>query len=110
LFGERLAVRREHLGACLDAAARQRNVGGNDDIALSGAFRNPVVGGVHSGTGRDAFDHRILRHANEIAGNHADGEAMAGGDAIDLVLDRAGIGVDIDAGGVQRRRHRLGFS
>jgi hypothetical protein len=26
---------------------------------------------------------------------------MAGGDAVDLVLDRAGIGVDIDAGGIQ---------
>jgi hypothetical protein len=26
---------------------------------------------------------------------------MAGSDAVDLVFDRAGIGVDIDAGGIQ---------
>ena len=26
-------------------------------------------------------------------------QAMAGGDAVDLVFDRAGVGVDIDAGG-----------
>ena len=38
---------------------------------------------------------------DEIAGDHADGHAMAEGDAVDLVLDRAGVGVDIDAGGVQ---------
>jgi hypothetical protein len=34
---------------------------------------------------------------------------MAGGDAVDFVFDRAGVGVDIDAGGVQEWRHRLGF-
>src|SRR5882762_4907196 len=54
LFGKRLAVRRDHLGARFDAAARERDIGGNDDIALSGAFRNPVVGGIHPGTRRDA--------------------------------------------------------
>jgi hypothetical protein len=65
------------------------------------AFRDPVVGGVHPGTGRDPLDQRILRHPDELAGDHADGQAMAGGDAVDFVFDRAGIGVDIDAGGVQ---------
>ena len=106
-FRERLAVRRDHLGAGLDAAARQRNIRGDDDIALARAFRDPVVGGVHPGTGRDALDQRILRHPDELPGDHADRQAMAGGDAVDLVLDRAGVGVDIDAGGVQIRRHRL---
>ena len=75
-FRERLAVRRDHLGAGLDAAAGQRDVGGDDDIALAGAFRNPVVGGVHAGTGGDALDQRILRHADEIAGDHADRQAV----------------------------------
>src|ERR1700694_1844043 len=50
LFGKRLAVRRDHLGAGPHAAARQRNVRGNDDIAFCRALRDPVVGGVHSGT------------------------------------------------------------
>jgi hypothetical protein len=56
LFGKRLAVRRDHLGTGFDAAARQRDIGCNDDIAFARAFRNPVVGGVHPGTGRDALD------------------------------------------------------
>ena len=71
-FRERLAVRRDHLGARLDAAARQRNIRGDDDIAFAGALRNPVIGGIHAGTGRDALDHRILRHPDEIACDHAD--------------------------------------
>ena len=87
--------------ACLHAAARQRDIRGNDDIALAGALRNPVVGGIHSGTRRDALDQRILRHPDEIPCDHADRQPMAGSDAVDLVLDRAGVGVDIDAGGVQ---------
>ena len=76
---------------------------------LAGALRDPVIGGVHPGTGRDALDQRILRHPDEIARDHADRQPMPGGDAVDLVLDRAGIGVDIDAGGVQIGRHRLGI-
>ena len=107
LFGKRLAVRRDHLGAGLHAAARQRDVGGDHDIAFSGAFRDPVIGGVHPGTGRDALDQRIRRHPNEVPRDHADGKAMTGRDPVDFVLHRAGIGVDIDAGGVQIWRHRL---
>src|ERR1700738_331073 len=49
LFGEGLAVRGDHLGAGLDAAARQRDVRGDDDIALAGAVRDPGVGCIHSG-------------------------------------------------------------
>jgi hypothetical protein len=100
-FRERLAVRRDHLGAALDAAARQRNVGGDDDIALARAFGDPVIGGVHAGTGRDALDQRVPWYPNELARDHADGKAMAGRDPVDLIFHRAGIGVDIDAGGVQ---------
>jgi hypothetical protein len=84
-------------------------IGCNDDIAFARAFRNPVVGGVHAGAGCDALDLRILRHPDELACDHADRQAMPAGNAVDLVFDRAGIGVDIDAGGVQDGRHRLGF-
>ena len=45
----------------------------------------------------------------KLAGDHADRQAVAGGDAVDFVFDRAGVGVDIDAGGVQDWRHRLGI-
>src|SRR5258706_475217 len=37
-------------------------------------------------------------------------ETQKDGDAVDLVFDRAGIGVDIDAGGVQDGCHRLRIS
>src|SRR6202022_1459362 len=51
------------------------DTGGGDDIPLSRAFRNPVVGGIHPGARGDALDQRILRHPNEIAGDHADRQA-----------------------------------
>ena len=106
LFGERLAVRRDHLGAGFHAAAGERDVRGDDDIALAGALRDPVVGGIHAGPRSDALDQRILRHADEIARDHADRQAVPDRDAIDLVLHRAGVGIDIDAGGVQFRHFR----
>src|ERR1035437_1571097 len=109
LLRKRLAVRRDHLGAGFHASARQRDIGCNDDIAFSRALGDPVIGGVHPGTRRDALDQRVLRHPNEIAGDHADGQVIAGGDAVDFVFDRTGVGVDIDAGGVQDGRHRLGI-
>ena len=100
-----------NLGAGFDAAAGQRDVGGDDDIAFAGALGDPVVGGIHSGTRRDPLDQGIGRHPDEIAGHHADRQAMPGGNAVDFVFDRTGVGVDIDAGGgVQNGRHRLEFS
>src|SRR3954452_8675290 len=85
LFGERLAVRRDHFGAGLDAAAGQRNVRSDDDVALRRTLRDPVAGRIHAGARRDAFDQRVLRHANEWAGDHRDGQAMPNRDAVDLV-------------------------
>src|SRR5258708_37533103 len=86
--------------------------GGGDDWVggWAGARRVPVAGGGYSGPRRDALDQRVLRHPDEIAGHDADRQAMPERDAIDLVLDRAGVGVDIDAGGVQCAVFGLGFS
>src|SRR6185437_7448652 len=106
LLRERLAVRRNHLAACLYAPARQRDIGGNDDIALAGVLCNPVVGGIHAGTRRDAFDQRVARHSNEIAGDDADGQAVPDRDAVDFILDRTGVGIDVDAGEFRIRRHQ----
>ena len=39
MLGERLAVRRDHLGACFHAAAGERDIRFDDDIAFAGAFR-----------------------------------------------------------------------
>ncbi len=65
---------------------------------LAGALRDPVVGGVHAGTGGDALDQRILRHADETAGDHADRqlEPRARHDRSRPSPDR------------RRRRHRCG--
>ena len=98
-------------GAITSAPAlTQRLASGMSEVMtispLRGAFRDPVVGGIHAGTGGDALDQRILRHADEIARDHADRQAMPDRDAIDLVLHRAGVGIDIDAGGVQIRHFR----
>ncbi len=87
----------------------KRNIGGDDDIAFAGALGDPVVGGVHPGTRRDALDQRILRHPDEIARDHADGQAVARGDAVDFVFDRAGVGVDIDAGGCSNLASSVGI-
>src|SRR2546423_605350 len=56
-----------------------------------------------------ALDQRVLRHADEVSRNHAHGQAMPGRDAINLVLHRAGVGIDIDAGGGLAWRHRSGL-
>src|ERR1700730_1531704 len=100
LFGEGFSVRRDHFGACLHAAACQRNIRGDHDIALAGAFRDPVIGRIHARTGGDALDQRILRHTDEISRDHADWEPVSDGDVVYLALYRAGIGVDKNTGGM----------
>ena len=63
------------LGAITSAPAfTQRLASGissDDDVALAGAGRDPVVGGVHRGPCRNPLDQRILRHPDELAGDHA---------------------------------------
>ncbi len=58
---------------------------------------------------RDPLDQRILRHADEADGHDGDRQPVAGGDAIDLVLHRAGVGVDVDADGRRRLWHGPDF-
>src|SRR5438270_731366 len=45
-----------------------------------------------------ALDQRVVRDADEFARDDADRQPMAGRDAVDFVLHRAGVGIDIDAG------------
>ena len=85
-----------------NTAKQSENKMHDDTVAqrfgFSGAFGDPVVRRIHRGTCRDALDQRILRDTNKIARNDADRQTVAAGDAIDLLLHRAGVGVDIDAG------------
>ena len=63
------------------------------------------VGGVHARARGHPFDHRVLRHADEARSDDRDRDMVARGDAIDLVLHRAGIGVDVDAHRAFGHRH-----
>jgi hypothetical protein len=98
LFRERLAVGSDDIRARLDAACCKRDVGSDDDIAFLHPFRNPVVRGIHAAARGNPLDQRMVGHADEIARYHADRKAMALGDAINLVLHRAGIGIDVNTG------------
>ena len=60
-----------------------------------------VIGLLHAATGGDAFDQRVLRHADQIARHHADRQSVTACNAIDLVLHGTSVGVDIDAGRAQ---------
>jgi hypothetical protein len=111
LLGESAAVGGDDLGARLHAAAGQRDVGGDHDVAPPDAFGNPIVGGVHARAGGDPLDQRVLRNADEADGHDRDGKPMARGDAVDLVLHRTGIRIDVYAHrSLRRRQHALAGS
>jgi hypothetical protein len=104
VFGEWLAVRRQHDRAFLHAAARQGHVGGDDDVAAAGAFCNPVVGLIHAAADHDALHYLISRDRNRAVADDEDFERralerMPLGHAIHLLLHRAGIGVDVNGDG-----------
>ena len=71
------------------------------------ALGNPVVGFVHAAADHDALDHLISRDRDRAVADDKDFklralEHMPLGDAINLLLHRAGIGVDIDGDGSRR--------
>jgi len=92
--GETPAGRRQNLRACLDAAARERNVGGHDDACLSRPRCDPVVGGVRIRANHDLLDRRDAGNPDRSIRDHIDFQAVAVGDPVNLVLHRAGVGVD----------------
>ena len=62
-----------------------------------GLLGDPVVGGVEAVRHDDAVDQGVLGHAEVGVGDHRHRHLAAEGDAVDLVLYRAGVGVDEDA-------------
>jgi hypothetical protein len=95
---ENLAGGVQHLRARFQAAIRQRNIGGDNHIARRRAFGDPVVGDIWARFDDDGFDQRIGRYANEAVRHHEDRRLEALRHAIDFILHRAGVGVDIDGG------------
>ncbi len=108
VFGEGAPVRRDHLGAGFDAAARQRHVRGDDDIAGACALGDPVVRLIHAGADQDSFNKPIPRNCDRAVADDQDFQRhalarMALGDAIHLLLHRAGVGVDVEGDGFGQR-------
>jgi hypothetical protein len=93
---EGFTVRRNHGGTGLDAAARQRHIGGDDNVARAGAPGDPVVGGIHAGAYHHALNPRLARHRDRAIGDHIDLQPVSLSDAVDLRLHRAGVGVHVD--------------
>ena len=85
--------------AGLHGARGERNVLRDDDGALGGALGDPVVGRVHAGGDDDALDQRIARNRDRAVADDIDLQAVPFGDAIDFLLHRAGVGVDVDRDG-----------
>ena len=70
----------------------------------AGALGDPVVRLVHAGADHDALDHFISGNGDRAVGDDEDFQRDAFkrvplGDAINLLLHRAGIGVDVDDNG-----------
>ncbi len=65
------------------------------DVHLA-ALRNPVICLVHAFGHHHPLDQRIARHVDEGIGDHVGLEPVAAGHPINLVLHRAGIGIDED--------------
>ena len=71
----------------------------------AGALRDPVVRFVHAGAHHDPLNKLIARDRDRAVGDDEDLEVdalerMPLGDAIHLLLHRAGVGVDVDGDGI----------
>ena len=95
VLGERVALGVEDAGLLRQAAGGQRDVGRDDDVARPGLLGDPVVGRAEA-RAHDQLDQRVGRHPQRGVGHDRDAHRVAAGDAVDLVLDRAGVGVDVD--------------
>ena len=101
------AVNGRPLGAITAAPAlRQRSASRMSPVtttaARPGALGDPVVGRVERVGDDDPLDQRMRRHPQPGVADDPDRHLVPPRDLVDLVLDRAGVGVDQD----DRRRRR----
>ena len=101
---EGLAVVAQHRRTRLEAAVGQQDVGGDHDGARPCILFNPVVRSIETIRDDHAPDPLAHRHAEGAVADHADVHIVRGclvplGDAVDLLLNRAGIGIDEDGDG-----------
>ena len=86
----------QHPGALLQAPGCERDVAGDDDVLLGDVLDDPVVRTVEL-----FFDHLqrqpvSRRVSHPVVGHQNDLQSVALGYPIDLLLDRAAVGVNVD--------------
>ena len=88
--------------ALLQAAVGEQDVAGDHHRLRVGLLRDPVVGGVELVRHQHPLDQRMVGHADARVADHPHRHLAAQGDSIDLVLHRAGVGVDQDSNQARR--------
>jgi hypothetical protein len=97
IFGvEFAAAELDDGGPQADDGGGEGDVAGDDDVAWVATLEDPIVGGVGTTVDEDDVDARGLTYESLKSADVGDGDAAAAGDAVDLVLDAAGVGVDPD--------------
>ena len=79
----------------LERPIHEWNIGGDDNVALPCTFRDPIVGRVRPAVDHDPSDSPLRWHVHPAVGNDKDRHPIDRRDALDLVLDRASVGVDV---------------
>jgi len=93
---KRLAAWPENASAILEASRSKRNIGSNCNVAIRYVFGDPVVGCIRSFRNSDVANKRIGAGAYPAIADDMDVKAMAGGNALHLGFDRAGIAIDVN--------------
>ena len=78
------------------AAAGERDVGGDRNIAHPSMLDDPVISRVEPTPHHDELDEWLLRYPQRRIGDHEHLDLVPPRDAVDLLLDRAGIGINVD--------------
>src|SRR5208282_5393293 len=93
---ERLSRGREYDRIFPETPRRKRNVGGDRDIALIDTFGDPVIRRVGAFGHDHMFDTRIAARPQTAIADDMNRKPMTRSDAVNLVLDGAGIRIDED--------------
>jgi hypothetical protein len=93
VFREQLPGRADDKRAFLQAAVRERDVSGDHNVAWLHVFDNPIVGCIESVLHDLEHNPSFLGNSHPGVGHQGDIQTISAGDAVDLVFDRARIGI-----------------
>ncbi len=86
----------EHSCACLKGTVGEKDVGSDDDTVRGGALGDPVVSFVKAIADDHAFDEWVSENAERRVTDNFYQYGVAQRDFVNLVLHRAGIGINED--------------